>query len=84
MCQSSDKSDLSDLSDKSDILCPQYWLCAMRPASQQNTQPCAFDFPRRMAHREPKSYSVLIRTSPYPSSLRYAVASRHRNSVEVP
>ena len=27
-CQSSDKSDKSD---KSDILCPQYWHCAMCP-----------------------------------------------------
>ena len=47
------QSDKSDKSDKSDILCPQYRLCAMYFASQQNTQPCAIEIPKRMAHRLP-------------------------------
>ena len=65
-CQSSDKSDKSD---KSDILCSHPVLCAKCPARQQNTQPCAIEIPKHMAHTAPcanRPYkSVQVRTSPY-------------------
>ena len=49
--------------------CPQYRLCAKCPASQQTTQPCAFEISQHMAHTAPCApppyTSVHIRTYPY-------------------
>ena len=51
-------------------------------------QPCAPEFPKHIALSMPCAtppyISVLFRTHPYPPSLCSGVASRHRNSVEVP
>ena len=61
--------------------CPQYRLCSKCLASQQYTQPCAPEIQKHMALSMPCAHSpyssVSVRTRPYPSSLRYAVASRH-------
>ena len=44
--------------------CSQYRLCAMCPASQQTTQPCAFEISQHMAHTAPSANRPTSPTSP--------------------
>ena len=47
--------------------CPQYWLCAMRSASQQTTQPCAPEIPWYMAHTLSCAYPSILSIPSIPS-----------------
>ena len=71
-------------------VCPYHALCAMRSASQQTTQPCAFEPPRHMALTTPCApSSVHIRTYPYlsvpalppPCALRNALRQPHPHAA---